>query len=410
MPEATSPVPESFLDPQPAARANVPIVGFSATFGRHDGLALGRVFQEVVWHRGLAEMIDESWLSPLKFASVHVHADLSAVKTSSATGDFVPCVNAVSTPLSARSTELAKAVNTRVNNAVVVKAWQERGAKRTATLVFAVDIAHVRSLCEAFREEGVDARALTSHDTTSDRFATLNAFRRGEYPVLINCSILTEGADVPIIDTVLLARPTKSQNLFMQMIGRGLRLSPETGKQDCLVLDLVGGYDKGIVHAPSLVGLDPLIELDGESLDELSARAQDLGILMDADAQAASARQAEIERAREMAEAARIEAEEAKRRAEEAEQARMMPASSMDADDFRLSYTAWDDPFGVAETESATVERNADVVAPLRASVNAWVRCGPQTWALGLVKVGTLRIDRVESDVEPGAAMALRPC
>ena len=99
MPETTSPAPLGFLDPQPAARADVPIVGFSATFGRHDGLALSRVFEEVVWHRGLAEMIDESWLSPLKFASVHVHADLSAIKTSSATGDFVPCVDAVSSLL-----------------------------------------------------------------------------------------------------------------------------------------------------------------------------------------------------------------------------------------------------------------------------------------------------------------------
>ena len=83
----------------------------------------------------------------------------------------------------------------------------------------------------------------------------------------------------------------------------------------------------------------------------------------------------------------------------------MVPAPDLDADDFRLSYTAWDDPFGVAETESAVVERNADVVAPLRASVNAWVRCGPQTWALGLVKVGTLRIDRVEGEAEPGALL-----
>lgn len=66
---------------------------------------------------------------------------------------------------------------------------------------------------------------------------------------------MTEGADFPAIDCVLLGRPTKSQNLFLQMIGRGLRLFP--GKENCLILDLVDNTHHGLVCAPTLFGIDP---------------------------------------------------------------------------------------------------------------------------------------------------------
>lgn len=78
--------------------------------------------------------------------------------------------------------------------------------------------------------------------------------------------ILTEGADFPGIDCVLLARPTKSMNLFLQMMGRGLRLSPETGKDNCLIVDLVGNSTRGIVCTPTLFGLDPALVIESAFL------------------------------------------------------------------------------------------------------------------------------------------------
>jgi ATP-dependent helicase IRC3 len=68
---------------------------------------------------------------------------------------------------------------------------------------------------------------------------------------------------VPNIDCVLLARPTRSRNLFSQMIGRGLRLSPQTGKTDCLILDMVGNFERGLVCTPTLFGLDPHMMVEG---------------------------------------------------------------------------------------------------------------------------------------------------
>lgn len=72
-------------------------------------------------------------------------------------------------------------------------------------------------------------------------------------------------ADFPEIDCVLLARPTRSQNLFLQMLGRGLRLSPATGKTSCLVIDLIGNSSAvgGVVCTPTLFGLDPGTLIEG---------------------------------------------------------------------------------------------------------------------------------------------------
>ena len=88
-------------------------------------------------------------------------------------------------------------------------------------------------------------------------------------------AILTEGADIPNIDCVVVARPTRSRNVFAQMvsvllakypppssslqIGRGMRLSPDTGKKDCRIIDFVDSTSRmsGIVSVPTLFGLDP---------------------------------------------------------------------------------------------------------------------------------------------------------
>lgn len=158
-----------------------------------------------------------------------------------------------------------------------------------STLVFAVNIQHILSLTAGFRALGIDARFVHEKTPTQLRLETLRAFKNLEFPVLVNCGssllslslcfpvlltptlilydvgILTEGADFPAIDCVLLARPTKSHNLFLQMIGRGLRLYP--GKSSCLILDLAGNTTNvGIMSAPTLFGIDPDEAIESEFL------------------------------------------------------------------------------------------------------------------------------------------------
>ena len=186
-------------------------------------------------------MIEDKWLTDALFTTVNTKADLRNVKLG-VSGDFL-------------SSSLSKVINQPLLNDVAVQAWTERANERKSTLVFCVDVAHVNSLTTAFREKGIDARSIVGKDLIRDRDAILEAFKRREFPVLLNCSIFTEGTDIPNVDCVLLARPTKSRNLLVQMIGRGMRLHAE--KENCHIIDLVSSLETGIVSTPTLFGLDP---------------------------------------------------------------------------------------------------------------------------------------------------------
>ena len=207
-------------------------------------------------------MIGEKWLSDVIFTTVQSKADISRVKKA-ATGDF-------------QTKDLSKAVNTHQTNEITVRAWLSCADNRKSTLVFCVDIAHLSGLTEEFRKNGVDARSITGDTAKVKRSERLDAFRNGEYPVLLNCGVFTEGTDIPNIDCVLLARPTRSRNLLVQMIGRGMRL--HSGKANCHIIDMVASLEAGIVSTPTLFGLDPgelVKEADMEDLRLLKERQTD---------------------------------------------------------------------------------------------------------------------------------------
>ena len=191
--------------------------------------------------RDYMDMISENWLADVIFTTVKFHADLTKVATVGS-GDFAP-------------KSLSGVMNTSEINDLIVQTWKSRAGDRKSTMVFCVDVAHVRDLTEAFRKHGIEARYVTGADKLNSRDEKLTAFKEGKYPVLLNCGVFTEGTDIPNIDCVLLARPTKSRNLLVQMIGRGMRLSPE--KTNCHVIDLVSALETGIVTVPTLFGLDP---------------------------------------------------------------------------------------------------------------------------------------------------------
>ncbi|EJD04075.1 P-loop containing nucleoside triphosphate hydrolase protein [Fomitiporia mediterranea MF3/22] len=240
----------------------IPIIGFSATFSRHDGLALGSVFQRIVYHRDFLEMIKEQWLCNVRFTSVKAKLNLSEVTINTRSGEFNP-------------TSLAHVVNTETVNKLVVNSWLDLAASRRSTLVFCVNLAHLRELTNTFREAGIDARYVYANTPANERKALVEAFKAGKFPVLLNVAILTEGADIPNIDCVVVAKPTRSRNVFAQMIGRGMRLSPATGKEDCHIIDFVDSTNRvpGIVSTPTLFGLNPDEIIDGQTPEELEKRA-----------------------------------------------------------------------------------------------------------------------------------------
>ncbi len=217
------------------------LVGVSATFSRFDGLRLGAAIDHIVYHKDYVDMIGEKWLSDVMFTTVKSKANLSKIK-SAKDGDF-------------QLGQLSEAVNTDESNEITVKAWLAEAGMRKSTLVFCVDLDHVSSLTSMFRKHGIDAQYITGATRKAVRGERLQAFKDGKFPVLLNCGVFTEGTDIPNIDCVLLARPTKSRNLLVQMVGRGMRLHPN--KENCHVIDMVASLETGIVTVPTLFGLDP---------------------------------------------------------------------------------------------------------------------------------------------------------
>lgn len=231
------------------------LVGVSATFSRFDGLSLGAAIDRIVYHKDYVDMIGEKWLSDVIFTTVETKADISKVKTGPS-GDF-------------QAGELSRVLNTQQINDTTVKSWLARANGRKSTLVFCSDLAHVTGLTNTFRIYGIDARFVTGDTPKAERSARLDAFRAEEFPVLVNCGVFTEGTDVPNIDCVLLARPTKSRNLLVQMIGRGMRLHP--GKQNCHIIDMVSSLATGIVTTPTLFGLDPSQLVQDATVEDLKS-------------------------------------------------------------------------------------------------------------------------------------------
>jgi ATP-dependent helicase IRC3 len=236
-----------------AAQADSPaLVGVSATLSRADGLKIGAAIDHIVYHKDYVDMIGEKWLSDVIFTTVQSKADISKVKKG-VNGDFA-------------ASDLSRAVNTDSINDTTVRAWMHKAAGRKSTIVFCVDLEHVSGLTNAFRRHGIDARFVTGDTPKLERSKRLDAFRNGEYPVIVNCGVFTEGTDIPNIDCVLLARPTRSRNLLVQMIGRGMRLHP--GKQNCHIIDMVASLATGIVTTPTLFGLDPSEMVEEANVDD----------------------------------------------------------------------------------------------------------------------------------------------
>jgi len=118
-----------------------------------------------------------------------------------------------------------------------------------ATLIFAVSVHQAEEIAKRIKG------AVVVTGETKDRASIIRAFTAGEISCIVNCMVFTEGTDIPRVETVIIARPTQSDTLYAQMVGRGLRLYP--GKQRLELIDCVGITGKAsLCTAPSLLGID----------------------------------------------------------------------------------------------------------------------------------------------------------
>ena len=130
-----------------------------------------------------------------------------------------------------------------VLTAGVLRFWQQHAAGRQ-TVIYAVSVRHANNLAVTFNNAGISANVIHNKTPRKDRADVVKSFRDGRLTVLINVAIATEGFDLPDASCVVLARPTLSLALYLQMVGRGLRPKPEGNKfRDCLILDLAGNAE-----------------------------------------------------------------------------------------------------------------------------------------------------------------------
>jgi superfamily II DNA or RNA helicase len=169
----------------------------------------------------VADLTTAGYLVPVKIYAP-VQPDLSGI--SIARGDYV-------------ESQLADRMNTARLVGDTVEHWHRLGEGRR-TVVFTVDVAHSVHVRNEFRRSGVLAEHIDGSTPIEERKAILARFAAGKVDVICNCAVLTEGWDRPEASCLVLARPTRSLGLYLQMVGRILRPAP--GKTDALIFDHSG--------------------------------------------------------------------------------------------------------------------------------------------------------------------------
>ena len=251
------------------------LLGVTATPYRRNGNQLRSVFETSVFHMPMNEAIEEGWLCDLKAYRVKSGVSLDGIATIA--NDF-------------DAPQLGLTVNTPARNELVVRSWYEH-ASDCSTVVFCVDIQHAHDLAETFRRENVASESIWGSDP--NRKEKLDRHRRGQTTVLTNCGVLVEGYDDPGISCIVLARPTMSQPLFVQMVGRGTRLEEgvhnrtdairsnrELKKPDCIIIDVTDNTTKHrLMTLPVAFDLDPDTRIEGKSFCSILKAASEVSLI-----------------------------------------------------------------------------------------------------------------------------------
>lgn len=194
--------------------SKVPFIGLSATPWAK---GMAKFYDDLIVSNTTAGMIAGGYLSPFRVFAPS-KPDLSGVKVRM--GDYVEA-------------DLEKAVDKPALIADIVETWLRLGENRP-TLAFCVNRTHAKHVQERFEACGIPCGYVDAFTKAPERREIADMFRRGQYPVVASVGTLTTGVDWDV-RCIIMARPTKSEILFTQIIGRGLRLAD--GKDHCTVLD-----------------------------------------------------------------------------------------------------------------------------------------------------------------------------
>ena len=238
----------TFLKDMQAINPRVRLIGLTATPFRLKGGLICKpenLLNEICYEANLKEMIQQGYLSPLISRAGRAEADLSKLHIRG--GEFI-------------GDEIEAAMDTEQLVTAACREIVELTKDRKSVLIFTSSVKHCQHVAEAIRGYSGQECAIVTGDTPAgERAEILDRFKGKAVPAdlfgtpkpplkfLCNVNVLTTGFDAVNTDCVVLLRPTNSPGLLVQMVGRGTRLSPETQKTNCLVLDYGGNIMR---HGP----------------------------------------------------------------------------------------------------------------------------------------------------------------
>ena len=210
------------------------VLGVTATPDRGDMRNLGVYFESLAYEYTLPKAIKEGYLSPIKALTIPLKIDMSSVSVQA--GDF-------------KASEIGTALDPYLEG---IAQEMQKYCMDKKTVVFLPLVKTSQKFRDLLNAYGFQAAEVNGD--SQDRAEILQDFDTGNYNVLCNSMLLTEGWDCPSVDCIVVLRPTKVRSLYCQMVGRGTRLSPDTGKDHLLLLDFLWHTERHeLCHPASLI-------------------------------------------------------------------------------------------------------------------------------------------------------------
>jgi DNA repair protein RadD len=225
---------------------NLMVVGLTATpFRMRMGrLTEGGLFTEIIYditsYDSFNRLIAEGFISPLIPKKTATELDVSSVGMTA--GEL-------------NKKQLEAAVDKDEITFAAVKETVEQGQDRRSWLTFASGIAHAEHIASMYQSFGVQAAAVHSELSDEENARRIRDFKNGYLRCMVGNNKFTTGFNHPPVDLISMLRPTLSPGLWVQMLGRGTRPSPDTGKENCLVLDFAANTRRlGPINDPKIPG------------------------------------------------------------------------------------------------------------------------------------------------------------
>jgi len=215
--------------------SSLKVLGVTATpyrVGSGSIVGSDQILSEIAFELKIKELIDRGFLCRIKAPNIH-QGDIDTSKVKVSGGDF-----------KAKELDSAARKNQIVESAI--NEWERQRAIESfkLTVFFGVSVAHAEMISECLAKRGIDCPVIHANTHDVKRRQILESARKLEIEAIVNVGVLTEGTDIPPIDCIAMLRPTRSLGLYLQIVGRGLRLSPDTNKTHCTLLDFGGNLKR----------------------------------------------------------------------------------------------------------------------------------------------------------------------